>query len=199
MMIISTRPLASVSSILVSLLLLLVGTQAASAAEDMWEGVFAYQKKMAEYGNAEAQNKLGEMYEEGHGTAQNFDLAREWYEKAAAQGYAQANERIKRLEQRKQRALATAKAAEERRVAEEARQEREKEEQYRAEHERIGKEKAEQEKAEKAASKKAESQRLARQREEEKKRQAEEERLARKRAEEAMKAMMATPSAYADE
>lgn len=204
-MTVSNRPIFSALLAFASLLLLL-GSHAAVAADDMWDGVFAYQKKMADYGNAEAQTKLGEMYEEGHGTAQDFDIALEWYQKAATQGYAPASKKIEQLKLRKQRAIAEAKAEEQRKLAEKARRERERAEQQKAEQERIAQEKAEREAAEKAAREKAEQERLAKKQEddkkrqeEEKKRKAEEERLARERAKAAMKEMMSVPSAYAEE
>ena len=193
----TTRSFSTAFVILSSLLLF--SPHAAMAADNMWDGVFAYQKKMADYGNAEAQTKLGEMYEEGHGTAQDFAVAREWYEKAAAQGYAPASEKIKKLEAREQRAVAAAKA-------EEARLAREKAERLKAEQERVAREQAAREAAEKAAREKADQERLARERAEEQKRlaeekkhKAEEERLARERAEKAIKAMLAAPSGYSED
>lgn len=45
---------------------------------------------LAEAGNAEAQNNLGFMYEEGLGVGQNYLLAMNWYRQAADSGLAQA-------------------------------------------------------------------------------------------------------------
>ena len=45
---------------------------------------------LAEAGNAEAQNNLGILYNQGQGVAQNYAQARAWFEKAAAQGHANA-------------------------------------------------------------------------------------------------------------
>ena len=207
---VSTRPIGTALLVVASLLFSLLGSQITVAADDMWDGVFAYQKKMADYGNAEAQHKLGEMYEEGHGTAKDFDKALEWYQKAAAQGYAPASKKIEQVKLRKQRAIAEAKAEKERKLAEQVRLEREKAEQKKAEQERLQREKAAQLQAEKDAREKVEKERQAKLQEEDKKRQAklqeedkkrqaEEERLARERAEAAMKAMMAVPSAYAED
>lgn len=64
------------------------------AYDEAWAGVYAFQKRMAESGNAESQYKLAEMYEEGLGVEQSFDKAREWYGKAAAQGHAGAREKL---------------------------------------------------------------------------------------------------------
>ena len=48
----------------------------------------------AEQGDAEAQNKLGQMYEDGDGVAKSYEKAAEWYRKAAEQGNADAQERL---------------------------------------------------------------------------------------------------------
>ena len=45
---------------------------------------------MAETGNAEAQNNVGYMYEEGLGVPQNYLMAMNWYRQAADGGLAQA-------------------------------------------------------------------------------------------------------------
>ena len=45
---------------------------------------------LAEAGNAEAQNNIGFMYEEGLGVGQNYLLAMNWYRQAADSGLAQA-------------------------------------------------------------------------------------------------------------
>lgn len=203
---VATRAITTATFASTMVFLFFLAPQPLVAADDMWDGVFTYQKKMADYGNAEAQYKLGEMYEEGHGTVQDFDSAAEWYRKAAAQGYAPASKKLEQLGLRKQRAIAQAKAEKERQLAEQARLEREKAERQKAELERLEREKAAQLQAEREAREKVEQERLARQQaeekrdlEEEKKRQAEKERLARARAEAAMKAMMAVPSAYTED
>ena len=175
-------------------LLSLIGLQPA-LAEDMWEGVFTYQQKMADYGNPEAQVKLGEMYEEGHGTARDYEMARKWYQKAADQGYEPAKKKLVQLGARKQKEAEAKKRAEQERLAQEQ-----------AEKERLAREKAAAE--EQARKAQAEKERIAheaemKQKEAAKKadkaQQAREEELARKRAQEAMKKMMSAPSGYSDE
>jgi len=198
-MVVSTRPIGTVLFVFTSLILFLLGSQATLAVDDMWDSVFAYQKKMADYGNAEAQHKLGEMYEEGHGTEQDFDKALEWYQRAAAQGYAPASKKIDQVRLRKQRAIAEAKAAEERRRAEQTRLEREMAERKRAELERIAREEAMQQQVREAERKNISQENLAKQRDEENQRKAKDEALARERAEAAIKAMMAIPSAFAED
>lgn len=49
---------------------------------------------MAQDGNAEAQNNVGHMYEEGFGVAQNYATAMEWYRQAAASNLAEAEHNI---------------------------------------------------------------------------------------------------------
>jgi len=44
----------------------------------------------AQAGDARAQTTLGTLYKEGGGVSQDYDKAREWYEKAAAQNHATA-------------------------------------------------------------------------------------------------------------
>ena len=61
------------------------GEEKSSPAE-----TFESVKQLAEKGNAEAQLKLAQMYQEGKGVAQNLQEAFNWSKKAAEQGLAQA-------------------------------------------------------------------------------------------------------------
>lgn len=63
-------------------------TEISSAQAD---GLFDFQMKLAEKGNAEAQFKIGEMYETGFGTKKDMKLAEEWIAKAADQGHETAS------------------------------------------------------------------------------------------------------------
>lgn len=88
------------------IMLLALHLPAAAAAqpenwEDPWNGIFVFQSKLAKQGNAEAQFKLGEMYEEGRGVEKDLHQAHYWYEKAAAQGSLDAKERIQSLSKRR--------------------------------------------------------------------------------------------------
>jgi uncharacterized protein len=47
-------------------------------------------RALAEQGNAEAQNRLGDMYANGQGLPSDYVQAAKWYRKAAEQGYAPA-------------------------------------------------------------------------------------------------------------
>ena len=47
-------------------------------------------RKLAEEGNATAQNGLGLLYREGAGVPQNYGQAKKWFEEAAKQGHAEA-------------------------------------------------------------------------------------------------------------
>jgi TPR repeat protein len=58
-------------------------TEISGAQADM---VFDFQMKLAKKGNAEAQFKVGEMYESGRGVQKNMNEAMKWINKAAAQG-----------------------------------------------------------------------------------------------------------------
>lgn len=184
---------------LIFLLLLLVSPLRVNAAEAMWDSVFAYQQKMANYGQPEAQLKLGEMYEDGHGTEQSFDRAEQWYQKALDQGFSPAQEKLNKLQQRRQQAADTA-------IERERSLLREKAELKRQEQERVAREKAEKAQAEKdKADKEQAAKELlaretekahARQQEEDKARAVAEERLARQRAQEAIKKMLAVPGGY---
>ena len=55
---------------------------------------------MAEAGNAEAQNNVGYMYEEGLGVPQNYLLAMNWYRQAADNGLAEAQHNMGMLSSR---------------------------------------------------------------------------------------------------
>ena len=69
-----------------------------SHAENFDSGIFDFQKKLAEGGNAPAQVKLGNMYENGRGVKADRDEALKWYKKAAAQNYKPAKNHITWLE-----------------------------------------------------------------------------------------------------
>lgn len=58
-------------------------TEISAVQADM---VFDFQMKLAQKGNAEAQFKVGEMYESGRGVEKNMIEAKRWINKAAAQG-----------------------------------------------------------------------------------------------------------------
>jgi TPR repeat protein len=49
-----------------------------------------YLRKLAEAGDASAQNALGLLYYEGRGVPRNYGQAKEWFEKGAEQGHAGA-------------------------------------------------------------------------------------------------------------
>ena len=56
--------------------------------------VFDFQMKLAQKGNAEAQFKVGEMYEAGRGVEKNMEEAMKWINKAAAQGNSAAGYKL---------------------------------------------------------------------------------------------------------
>ena len=49
---------------------------------------------LANAGNAQAQYKLGVMYQKGEGVKRNYETAVNWYYKAAKQGYAPAQNNL---------------------------------------------------------------------------------------------------------
>ena len=51
------------------------------------DGLFDFQMKLAKKGNAEAEFKVGQMYETGFGVKRDQKQAEEWINKAAAQGH----------------------------------------------------------------------------------------------------------------
>jgi TPR repeat protein len=55
------------------------------------DGLFDFQMKLAEKGNAEAEFKVGEMYETGFGVQQDMKQAESWIKKAAEKGHETAN------------------------------------------------------------------------------------------------------------
>jgi TPR repeat protein len=79
-----------------------VGTAVAgpfeNAAAALERGDYATAKRiwqpLAEQGNAAAQYSLGNMYDSGRGTPQNYAEALKWYHKAAEQGYAKAQNNL---------------------------------------------------------------------------------------------------------
>ena len=58
--------------------------------EKKYEAAFPKLKTAAEKGHKKAQYRLGRCYDKGHGTAEDNQLALQWYEKAAKQGHAKS-------------------------------------------------------------------------------------------------------------
>lgn len=65
---------------------------------------FYWYRKAAEQGLVEAQFKLATMYYEGIGTEVDYDMAKAWLEKAAAQGHDYATSVLKDFEQKRMEA-----------------------------------------------------------------------------------------------
>jgi hypothetical protein len=55
------------------------------------DGLFDFQMKLAKKGNAEAEYKVGEMYETGFGVKKDMNEAMSWITKSASQGHETAN------------------------------------------------------------------------------------------------------------
>ena len=60
----------------------------------LWKEVLPLLRKAAEQGNADAQNKLGRMYDNGEGVAKDAVEAAKWYRKSAEQGNADAQNNL---------------------------------------------------------------------------------------------------------
>lgn len=60
--------------------------------------ILAFQQRLANEGDAQAQYKLALMYESGHGASVDFDEAIKWYQLAAAQNHEFASERLTYLQ-----------------------------------------------------------------------------------------------------
>lgn len=87
--------------------LVLIFSLSSSFAAGFSAGVFEFQQKLANGGNAQAQYTLGTMYESGRGVEQNLATAIGWYKKSAAQNYKAAKNRLVYLDV-KQKGLKTA-------------------------------------------------------------------------------------------
>ena len=71
-----------------------------AAGDDVAVRLFNAQESLAARGDAQAQFYLGEMYEQGLGTAANPEQALLWYGKAAEQGHAMSKRKLKELSSR---------------------------------------------------------------------------------------------------
>ena len=56
-----------------------------------------YFRTLAEQDWSVAQNRLGEMYEQGQGVSRDLDMAMTWYQRAAEQGHPIALAHVKKL------------------------------------------------------------------------------------------------------
>lgn len=74
---------------------------APAISDEVTSGIFKFQSKLAASGNAQAQFKLGTMYEAGRGVTASTDEALEWYRKSAAQDFRPASDRMTYLEVKK--------------------------------------------------------------------------------------------------
>lgn len=66
---------------------------------DSNKDIFEYWEKSAKTGDAEAQNNLGLMYYGGHGTEKDEELALKYFQLAAEQGHADAQENFRLLKE----------------------------------------------------------------------------------------------------
>jgi len=80
-------PKRSLRTAVIHMLLLVVVVFLTEISAVHADGLFDFQMKLAVKGNAEAQFKIGEMYETGFGVKQDMALANEWISKSARQGH----------------------------------------------------------------------------------------------------------------
>ena len=92
----------------------------AFSADDPMVSLFNFQSKMVKLGSVAAMMKLGEMYEQGQGTNQNWDKALDMYQQAQSEDYPGAKDSIQRVKQKKKQGLSAIKIkeAEEKRLKE---------------------------------------------------------------------------------
>lgn len=87
-------------------LTLLLGTHDVEKSETKAAEIFI---ELAEQGSTAAQHMLGRLYEQGKGVEQSDDAALQWYTRAADQGFAPSQRKVKNIQHQRQReALATA-------------------------------------------------------------------------------------------
>ncbi len=58
---------------------------------------FQFYKMAATRDHMHGQYMLGDFYENGRGVPENIEIAKEWYEKAAAQGHEEATAALRQL------------------------------------------------------------------------------------------------------
>ncbi|MFV9614676.1 MAG: tetratricopeptide repeat protein, partial [Gammaproteobacteria bacterium] len=75
-----SRKTGFIALMLITLILLLPSISQA-------DGLFDFQMKLAKKGNAEAEYKVGEMYETGFGVKKDMNEAMNWTTKSASQGH----------------------------------------------------------------------------------------------------------------
>lgn len=85
----------------IAFIALALAISAPALSVDFDSGVFEFQQKMANKGDAQAQYRLGVLYETGKGTKTSYDDALAWFKKAAAQNYTPAKIRITYLDIKK--------------------------------------------------------------------------------------------------
>ena len=73
--------------------------QRSSPEFDLDKDIFEYWKNLFETGDAEAQNNLGLLYCSGRGTEKDEELALKYFQLAAEQGHADAQENLRLLQE----------------------------------------------------------------------------------------------------
>ena len=87
-----------VFAVIAGAFLLVAGTAWANKLDPKLVEQFQAQLNMAMQGNADAQFRVGEMYEQGLGTARDASVAFLWFNKASIQGNVRAKEKLAALD-----------------------------------------------------------------------------------------------------
>jgi TPR repeat protein len=95
----SSNPRTALKIICLLWLSLLVGCSkydAGQAAFDQgdYQTAFSRWERLAQFGDARAQNKLGYLYERGLGVSKNTEVAFSWYQKSAESGLSSAQNNV---------------------------------------------------------------------------------------------------------
>ena len=96
-----TMKLRNTLTFKIALMALAISISTPAIAIDFDAGVFEFQQKMANKGDAQAQYRLGVLFETGKGTKTSYDEALTWYKKSAKQNYNPAKIRITYLDIKK--------------------------------------------------------------------------------------------------
>lgn len=85
------------NKLIFTVLLMGFSVTAFPATDAMQSSLYHFQMRMAQQGSTEAAFLVGEMNEEGRGTAQNLPEAVAWYKRAAEKGHPEASRKVEQL------------------------------------------------------------------------------------------------------
>lgn len=85
------------NKLILTIILMGVSLSAFPATDTVQSSLYNFQMRMAQQGSTEAAFLVGEMNEEGRGTAQNLPEAVAWYRRAAEKGHPEASRKVEQL------------------------------------------------------------------------------------------------------